>query len=61
MKSYTVNGKTYFMKTITTKMKNAGIVKVIVSMGINSLKFFVTNRTDWKLKTIIGKYLHFSF
>ena len=57
MKSYTVNGKTYFMKAITTRMKNAGIVKVIVSRRINSLKFFVTNRTDWKVKTIIGKYL----
>ena len=56
MKSYTVNGKTYFMKAITTRMKNAGIVKVIVSRGINSLKFFVTN-SSVKVKTIIGKYL----
>ncbi len=56
MKSYTVNGKTYFMKAITTRMKNACIVKVIVSKGINSLKFFVTNSSG-KVKTIIGKYL----
>ena len=57
IKSYAVNDKRYFMKGITTKMKNAGIVKVIVSMGLNTLKLFVTNRTNWKLKTIIGKYL----
>ncbi len=56
MKLYTVNGKTYFMKAITTKMKNARIVKVIISKGINSLKFFLTDST-WKLKTITGKYL----
>ena len=35
------------MKAITTKMKNAGIAKVIVSRGINSLKFFVTD-SPWK-------------
>jgi len=45
------------MKAIKTKMKNAGIVKVIGAKGINSSKFLVANRTDWKLKTIIGKYL----
>ena len=44
------------MKAITTKMKNAGIAKVIVSRGINSLKFFVTD-SPWKLKTLIRKYL----
>ncbi len=45
------------MKIITTSMKNIGKVQVIVSRGINSEKFFVTNRIDWKPKKVIDQYL----
>ena len=57
MKAYSVDGKSYFMKSITTWMKNVGKVQVIVSRGIDSEKFFVTNRTDWNPRKVIDLYL----
>ena len=57
MVSYSVDGKSYFMKSIITKMKGVGTVQVIVSRGLNSEKFFVTNRIDWKPKKVIDRYL----
>ncbi|EQD76737.1 transposase IS4 family protein, partial [mine drainage metagenome] len=57
MTSYSVDGKSYFMKSITTSMKNVGKVQVVLSRGLNSEKFFVTNRIDWKPKKVIDQYL----
>jgi hypothetical protein len=50
MMAYSIDDSTYFMKAITTKMKNVGRVQVAVSIGENAEKFFVTNRIDWKPK-----------
>ena len=57
MTAYSIDDSTYFMKSIITRMKNAGKVQVIVSIGKNSEKFFVTNRIDWKPKKVIDLYL----
>ena len=57
MTAYSIDDSTYFMKSINTRMKNAGKVQVIVSIGKNSEKFFVTNRIDWKPKKVIDLYL----
>ena len=57
MTAYMVDGKSYFMKSITTWKKNVGKVQVIVSRGIDSEKFFVTNRTDWNPRKVINLYL----
>ena len=38
-------------------MNNFGRVQVIVSRGINSEKFIVTNRNNWKPKKVIDMYL----
>ena len=38
-------------------MKNAGNVQIIVSMGKNSERYFVTNRVDWKLGKVIELYI----
>ena len=57
MTAYSIDESTYFMKSIITRMKNAGKVQVIVSIGKNSEKFFVTNRIDWKPKKVIDLYL----
>ena len=37
--------------------KNAGKVQVIVSIGNNYEKFFVTNKIQWRPKKVIGLYL----
>ena len=50
MMAYSIDDSTYFMKAITTRMKNVGRVQVAVSIGENAEKFFVTNRIDWKPK-----------
>ena len=57
MAPYSIDGNTYLMKSIITRMKNARKVHVIVSMGKNSQKFFVTNRSDWKPAKVIELYV----
>ena len=57
MTAYSIDDSTYFMKAITTRMKNAGKVQVIISIGKNSEKFFVTSRIDWKPKKVMDLYL----
>ncbi|EQD75587.1 transposase IS4 family protein, partial [mine drainage metagenome] len=57
MTAYSIDGESYFMKSITTGMRNVGKVQVIVSRGLNSEKFFVTNRIDWKPRKVIDQYL----
>ena len=57
MAAYSIDGNTYLMKSIITRMKNARKVHVIVSMGKNSQKFFVTNRSDWKPAKVIELYV----
>ena len=57
MTAYRIHDSTYFMTSITTGMKNVGKVQVIISIGKNAEKFFVTNRTDWKPKKVIDQYL----
>ena len=57
MTAYRIHDSTYFMTSITTGMKNVGKVQVIISIGRNAEKFFVTNRTDWKPKKVIDQYL----
>ena len=52
-----VDENTYFMKSITTRMKNIGRVQVRVSRGQNAEKFFVTNMIEWKPKQIMEMYL----
>ena len=54
---YSIDEETYFMKSIITRMKNIGKVQVIISKGINSERFFATNRIDWKSKKVIDRYL----
>ena len=57
MTAYRIDDSTYLMKDINTGMKNAGKVQVIVSIGKNSEKSFVTNRIEWKPKKMIDLYL----
>ena len=57
MTAYRVDESTYFMKGITTRMKNVGRVQVGVSQGQNAEKFFVTNMIEWKPKQIMEMYL----
>ena len=57
MTAYSIDDSTYFMKAMTTRMKNAGKVQVIISIGRNSEKFFVTSRIDWKPKKVMDLYL----
>ena len=57
MTAYSIDDSTYFMTSITAEMKNVGKVRVIISIGKNSEKFFVTNRIDWKPKKVIELYL----
>ena len=57
MAAYGIDDSTYFMTSITAEMKNAGKVQVIISIGRNSEKFFVTSRIDWKPKKVIELYL----
>ena len=57
MTAYSIDSSTYFMKAITTRMKNVGKVQVIISIGKNAEKFFVTNRIDWKPRKVIDQYL----
>ena len=57
MKCYTIGGKQYFTKSIITKMKRIGDVRIVISRGIDSEKFFVTNRMDMKPKRIMEMYL----
>ena len=57
MTAYSIGNNAYFMKSITTRMKNVGKVQVVISRGMSSEKFFVTNRIDWKPKKVIDLYL----
>lgn len=57
MTTYRGDDCTYFMKGITTRMKNVGGVQVVVSRGQNPEKFFVTNMIGWKPKQIMEMYL----
>ena len=57
MDAYSIGDSTYSMESIITRMKNAGKVQVIVSIGNNSQKFFTTNRTDWKREKVVQLYL----
>ena len=56
MKCITIGGKQYFTRSIITRMKKIGEVRIVVSRGIDSEKF-VTNRIDWKPKEIVEMYL----
>ena len=57
MTAYSIDDSTNFMKAITTEIKNAGKVQVIISIRKNTEKFFVTNRIDWKPKKVMDLYL----
>ena len=57
MTAYSIDDSTYFMTSITAEMKNAGKVQVIVSIGKNSEKFFVTISVERKPKKVIELYL----
>ena len=57
MTAYSIGNNAYFMKSITTRMKNVGKVQVVISRGMSSEKLFVTNRIDWKPKKVIDLYL----
>ena len=57
MTAYSIDDSTYFMKAITTSMKNAGKVQVIISIGKNSEKFFVTISVERKPKKVMDLYL----
>ena len=57
MTAYSIDDSTYFMKAITTRMKNAGKVQVIISIGRNSEKFFVTISVERKPKKVMDLYL----
>jgi hypothetical protein len=46
MTAYSNDNSTHLMKRVTTGMKNAGRVQVVVSIGEISEKFFVTSGTD---------------
>ncbi len=57
MNAYSIDDSTYFMTSITAEMKNVGKVQVIVSIGRNSEKFFVTISVERKPKKVIELYL----
>ena len=57
MTAYSIDDSTYFMKAMTTRMKNAGKVQVIISIGRNSEKFFVTISVERKPKKVMDLYL----
>ena len=57
MTAYSIDDSTYFMTSITAEMKNAGKVHVIISIGKNSEKFFVTISVERKPKKVIELYL----
>ena len=57
MKCYTIGGKQYFTKSIVTRIKKVGSVRIVVSHGIEGKKFFVTNIITWKPKPIMETYL----
>ena len=57
MNAYSIDDSTYFMTSITAEMKNVGEVQVIISIGKNSEKFFVTISVERKPKKVIEQYL----
>ena len=57
MTAYSIDDSTYFMTSITAEMKNVGKVQVIISIGRNSEKFFVTISVERKPKKVIELYL----
>ena len=57
MNAYSIDDSTYFMTSITAEMKNVGEVQVIISIGKNSEKFFVTISVERKPKKVIELYL----
>ena len=57
MKCYTIGGRQYFTRSIVTKMKKIGDVRIVVSRGTEGKKFFVTNMIAWKPKRIMETYL----
>ena len=57
MKCYTIDGKQYFTKSIITRMKKIGEVRIVVSRGTEGKKFFVTNMVSWKPKRVMEMYL----
>jgi len=57
MTAYSIENSTHLMTSVITRMRNVGKVQVIISIGKNAEKFFVTNRIDWKPKKMIEQYL----
>ena len=57
MKCYAIGGKRYFTKSIVTRIRKVGDVRIVVSRGVEEKKFFVTNMITWKPKRIMEMYL----
>ena len=57
MKCYTIGSRQYFTKSMMTKLKKIGEVRIVVSRGKDGKKFFVTTTIGWKLKQIMEMYL----
>lgn len=57
MKSYTIGEEQYLTYSTVVKMRKIGDVRIIISLGKDGKKFFVTNRIDMKPKRIMEMYL----
>ena len=57
MKCFTIGNEQYLTVSMATKMKRIGDVRVVISKGKDSVKFFVTDMIAWKPKRIMEMYL----
>jgi hypothetical protein len=43
MKCYAISGKLYLTKSVVTRIRKVGDVRIVISRGVEGKKFFVTN------------------
>lgn len=53
MKCFTIGNEQCLITSMATKMKRIGDVRLVISGGRNSVKFFVTDMMAWKPKRIM--------